>query len=191
MKKRTFAARVIVEGGKRMPAGRPSDYRPEYAEQAARLAKLGAIDIELAEFFGCNLTTMARWATQNPAFRQALKVGKEAADDRVERSLFHKALGYSFESEKIFLNKEGVPVRVPTIEHVPPSDTALIFWLKNRRKEEWRDRHEVTGKDGGPIETATSIRIEDLSPAERANLRSLLVGRLGAAGIASEGTGQD
>ena len=42
-----------------------------------------------------------------------------------------RTVGYSFNSEKIFCNKEGVVTRVPYVEHVPPDVTAAIFWLKN------------------------------------------------------------
>ena len=31
----------------------------------------------------------------------------------------------------------------PYVEHVPPSDVACIFWLKNRRPDLWRDTHQL------------------------------------------------
>ena len=49
----------------------------------------------------------------------------------VERSLYSRAVGYSFNSEKIFCNKDREVTRVPIVEHVPPDVTAQIFWLKN------------------------------------------------------------
>jgi hypothetical protein len=61
------------------------------------------------------------------------------ADARVERSLYSRAVGYSFNSEKVFCNKEGEVTRVPIVEHVPPDVTACIFWLKNRDPAHWRD----------------------------------------------------
>lgn len=136
---------------KRKP-GRPTAYKPQYAEQAEKLCKLGATDIEIADFFAVTDRTIYRWQAEYPEFCQALKVGKETADDRVERSLYHRASGYTFDSEKVF-QFQGAIVRAKTREHVPPDTTAAIFWLKNRRREDWRDRHdhELTGKDGGPI----------------------------------------
>ena len=122
--------------------GQPSPYRPEFAKQAKDRCEKGADNKELAEFFDVSLTTLDRWAAKHTEFRGALKVGKEPADDRVERSLFQRAVGYSFESEKIF-QYEGRAVRVKTIEHVPPDVTAQIFWLKNRRPKEWRDRRDL------------------------------------------------
>lgn len=108
---------------------------------------MGLTDEELAKFFEVHVATIYRWQSQFPDFCEALKVGKAPADDRVERSLYHKACGYTFESEKIF-NYQGKVVRAKCVEHVPPDTTAAIFWLKNRRKDEWRDRHEHTGADG-------------------------------------------
>ena len=61
----------------------------------------------------------------------------------VERSLYSRAVGYSFNSEKIFCNKDGEVTRVPIVEHVPPDVTAQIFWLKNRKPTEWRDVQQM------------------------------------------------
>ena len=74
---------------------------------------------------------------------KSLKAGKADADDRVERSLYSRAVGYSFNSEKIFCNKDGEVTRVPIVEHVPPDVTAQIFWLKNRKPSEWRDVQNI------------------------------------------------
>jgi hypothetical protein len=124
-----------------MPAGRPTDYREEFVEQARKLCQLGATDIELADFFGVNVATIYRWKHSHPDFCEALCVGKAALDDRVERSLYHRAVGYTFESEKVF-SYQGQIVRTPTLEHVPPDPGAAMSWLKNRRGETWRDKVE-------------------------------------------------
>lgn len=145
-----IAPSVVVSEEPKGRTGRPTGYKPEYAEQARKLCEHGLTDDELADFFEVSTRTIYRWQSQFPEFCQSLKVGKDPADDRVERSLYHKACGYTFESEKIF-NYQGEVVRAKTIEHVPPDTTAAIFWLKNRRKEEWRDRHEHTGADGSAL----------------------------------------
>lgn len=125
-----------------MARGRPTGYRVEFNEQAAKLCKLGATDVDLADFFNVSIATIKRWGSQYPDFRASLKAGKDEADDRVERSLYLKAVGYTFDSEKVF-NNQGQIVRAATREHVPPDTTAMIFWLKNRRPEAWRDKTEV------------------------------------------------
>lgn len=126
--------RVTQEVPKR-GRGRPSAFKPEYVEQVRKLCELGATDPELADFFGVSHYTIDNWSMRHPEFLAAKKGGKDALDDRVERSLFHRAIGYAH-GEKVL-----------------PDTTAQIFWLKNRRRLEWRDRqdHEVTGKDGAPL----------------------------------------
>jgi hypothetical protein len=121
--------------------GRPTSYDPSFADQAKKLCELGATDIEIADFFEVSDRTIYRWQLKYPEFCQALKAGKDVADDRVERSLYHKATGYTFESEKIF-QYEGAIVRAKTREHVPPDTVSMIFWLKNRRPEQWREKTE-------------------------------------------------
>lgn len=137
-----------------MPAGRPTSYKPEYAEQAAKLCALGATDAELADFFSVTTVTIWRWQSAHVEFCNALKRGKEAADERVERSLYARATGYTHDAVKIFMPAGAKkPVYAKYQEHVPPDVTAQIFWLKNRRRDEWRDKqeHEHTGKDGAAL----------------------------------------
>ena len=124
------------------PTGRPTSYQPAFAAQAEKLCKLAATDAELADFFQVSTRTIYRWQNEFPEFCQSLKSGKAEADERVERSLYHRAVGYTFEAEKVFQYK-GEIVRAETKEHVPPDTTACIFWLKNRRSQQWRDIHRL------------------------------------------------
>jgi hypothetical protein len=158
--------------GKEKP-GRPTAYRAEYATQAGKLCKLGATDADLAAFFEVSLRTIANWKSQHEEFLHALKLGKEEADARVERSLFHKAVGYEQEAVKIFMPAGAAePVYAPYTERVAPDTTAAIFWLKNRRPDLWRDRSQIehTGKDGGPIET---VELTEAELRERLKERGL------------------
>jgi hypothetical protein len=77
------------------------------------------------------------------------KEGKAEADASVVRSLYQRAVGYSYETVKIFCDKNGKVTRVPYVVHVPPDGTAQIFCLKNRDPAHWRDAWQiehVTGK---------------------------------------------
>lgn len=141
----------MARGGKRPGAGRPktrgapTDYRPDYCDKAKKLCELGATLFDLASFFDVATSTIKRWANMHPEFSAALVVGRASADDRVERSLYERAIGYSFESEKVF-QFQGQIVRATTVEHVPPDPGAAMNWLKNRRGHEWRDKTEVIHK---------------------------------------------
>src|SRR3546814_16458701 len=108
-----------------------SAYKPEYAEQARKLATLGAIDREIGEFFGVTDCTIRNWRHRHAEFNDALQIGKDAADARVERSLYQRAVGYSFDAEKIMQDK-GVVVRADYVEHLPPDVSAAQYWLNNR-----------------------------------------------------------
>ncbi|WP_380778053.1 helix-turn-helix domain-containing protein [Sphingomonas sp. R86520] len=122
--------------------GRPTSFKPEFVEQARKLASLGATDREAAEFFEVAESTLYLWKHTQPEFSEALKVGKETADARVEQSLYRRALGYSHDAVKIMM-ADGVPIVEPYVEHYPPDTTAAIFWLKNRKPEQWRDKTTV------------------------------------------------
>jgi hypothetical protein len=107
----------------------------------------GFTDRELAALFGVCETTINTWKLDHVEFSEALKAGKELADERVERSLYHKAVGYRYDAVRIFCTRDGKIVEHALVEHVPPSDTACIFWLKNRRPDKWRDRAESFSAD--------------------------------------------
>ena len=124
--------------------GRPSAYKPAFAKQAHKLANLGATDQEIADFFEVEVRTVYRWKHDHPDFCQALKTGKEIADERVERSLFQKAIGYEQDEVKIFMPANApAPVYAPFRAKVAPDTTAAIFWLKNRRPDLWRDKQDI------------------------------------------------
>lgn len=137
---------VVTPHARKEPFGRPTDYRPEFARIAAAMCKMGATDCELAHEFGVSTFTIWNWRSKYEDFSNALKEGKDAFDDRIERSLAMKACGYSFHSEKLFCY-EGNVTRADVIEHVPPDVGAIKLWLINRRPDQWRDKvqAEVSG----------------------------------------------
>jgi hypothetical protein len=127
-----------------LKGGRPSLYKPEYVEQAKKLCLLGATDQEMADFFKVALSTLNLWKLRHPEFSESLSEGKQAADSRVVRSLYQQAVGYEQDEVKIFMpaNAEK-PVYAPFRAKVAPNVTAAIFWLKNRRREDWRDKVDL------------------------------------------------
>lgn len=140
--------------------GRPTDFKPEFVEQARKLCKLGATDQEIADFFEVSARTVYRWKGEHDEFCQALKSGKGEADDRVERSLFARATGYEHDEVDIRVVGQEI-IQTPIRKYYPPDTTAGIFWLKNRRPAEWRDKIEtaLTGANGGPIEVKEIRRV--------------------------------
>lgn len=127
---------------KRKEAGRPTDFRPKYCEQVERLCRLGATDEDIAAFFGKATSTINLWKAKHPKFLESIKKGKVVADIEVANSLYKRATGHVMKVEKVV---NGAKVRL-NIE-VEPDTAAAIFWLKNRRKDHWRDKHEVDVRD--------------------------------------------
>ena len=141
--------------------GRPSDYKDSFPEQARKLCCLGATDQELADFFDVDVRTIYRWKHEHDAFCQALKAGKDEADERVERSLYQRAIGYEQDEVKIFMPAGAdEPVYAPYRAKVAPDTTAAIFWLKNRRSKEWRDKQEVEHSGGVKVERVQITFVE-------------------------------
>lgn len=126
--------------------GRPSKYKPEFAKQAAKLCALGATDAQLADFFEVAISTVALWKVEHKEFSDALMLPKAEADKKVEQSLYRRAMGYEHDETDIRV-VNGQLVMTPIRKVYPPDTTAAIFWLKNRKQAEWRDKvdHEVSG----------------------------------------------
>ena len=133
--------------------GRPTKFNSELCEQVIKLCRLGAVDKELADFFGISESTLNNWKKDHPEFLESIKEGKEVADAMVGDRLYERATGYSHEDTH-FSNYQGKVTATQMVKHYAPDTTACIFWLKNRRPDLWRDRHEVTGADGGPLSVA-------------------------------------
>lgn len=126
-------------------AGRPSRYKQEYAEQVEKLCKLGATDKEIADFFGVTEQTINNWKRSHPQFFESIKKGKLLADAEVADKLFQRATGYSHAAQKFFQFQGAVVVQDYT-EHYPPETAAGIWWLKNRRRQDWSGAQRDDGE---------------------------------------------
>lgn len=116
--------------------GRPTKYDPKFAEVARTMTAMGATDQELADAFKVDMWTVRRWQVTHADFCQAVKVGTTECDERVVRSLYQRAVGYSYAATKI-MQYEGSPIKVDYVEHIAPDIGAAKHWLHNRRKTEW------------------------------------------------------
>ena len=130
-----------------MTTGRPSPYKPEFARIAQRLCRKGATDIEVADILGISVRTFYRWCLLHDEFTAAVRVGKGAADDRVERALYQRAVGYDHVAEKIVTTGGGGPVAVPYHMHVPADVRAALHWLAIRRPKPWARLPEAPATD--------------------------------------------
>jgi DNA-binding XRE family transcriptional regulator len=151
---------------KKSNAGRPTDYKQEYVELVYKLALLGATDREMADIIGVKEQTLNNWKKEHPEFFESIKEGKEIADAKVAESLYNRANGYTCPETKaqwVHDDSGGHWEYAEMRKHYPPDTQAASLWLRNRQKAKWRDKieAELTGKDGGPIETKWEIFIHD------------------------------
>ena len=133
--------RPIETGGKGR-VGRPSGYKPAYAELARRMVRAGATRETLWTTFGIGHETFSQWCQRYPEFKAAIKEERWVADEQVAAALFKKATGYTRKVVKA-MQHNGVPVLAEYEEQVAPDTAAAFIWLKNRQPEIWKDRHEV------------------------------------------------
>lgn len=120
-------------------------------------ARDGLTDVQIAANIGINVATLYRWENEFCDIRNALKDGKEVVDRQVENALLKSALGYKYDEVTKELRDDELVVTKVVHKEVQPNTTAQIFWLKNRKRAEWRDRVEnaLTGADGGAVKVET------------------------------------
>ena len=113
-------------------------------------ARDGLTEEQIAHNMGISRKTLYEWKSKYSDICDTLKRGKEVVDIQVENALLKRALGYTYKEvtrEKVFNPETGKYELMPTKEvtkEVVPDTTAQIFWLKNRRPEQWRDKRDVS-----------------------------------------------
>lgn len=123
--------------------GNQTKYDPDIHPTLVRgLARSGYTSVEIAEKLQVSKSTLYKWRQKYPELRDSLKEGRDFADNMVEDALYKSALGFRRKTIKKRKTPQGVTIE-EVQEDVPPNATAIIFWLKNRRPEQWRDKREV------------------------------------------------
>ena len=121
-------------------------------------ARDGLTEPQICQNMGIGISTLTEWKTKFPAIAASIKKGREPVDIQVENALLRRALGYDYEEtitevEDLGGGRTKKHVRKVT-KHVPADTTAQIFWLKNRKPKQWREK----------MEAEVNVDVEDLSP---------------------------
>jgi len=119
-------------------------------------ARAGLTDEQIAHNCGVTTTTLYNWKSNHVEIFEALKEGKEVIDLMVENALLKRALGFSYDETMVEEGPDGTKTRVTT-KMVIPDTTAQIFWLKNRKKAEWRDNAERLEMEREKLELAKRL----------------------------------
>lgn len=135
-------------------------------EQLTEWAALGLTDIDIAKNIGIGISTYYRWQDKEESIRQAIQEGKRSSDNRVENALYQRALGYDYWEEVESLDSNGEMRLVRRVKkHVPADTTSMIFWLKNRQPETWRDVKKIDSDitvQSNPFDGVTTEDIKKL-----------------------------
>lgn len=106
-------------------------------------ARDGLTDEQIAQKIGISRGTLIAWKRKSAILLNALKKTKEMANREVEEMLFKRAMGFYVEEEvtetRMNGDQEELTLKRKTKKFIPPSETAMIYWLKNRMKEIYRD----------------------------------------------------
>jgi transcriptional regulator with XRE-family HTH domain len=123
--------------------GRPSKFDDVDKEYWAFLVEKGYTNREIAMKLGVHESTIYNWMKDHASFFESLKGFREFADSEVEASLYQRAKGYKVKEVKLFQDKRGNIIEHEILKAYPPDPTSMIFWLKNRKPSEWRDKQEI------------------------------------------------
>lgn len=132
-------------------AGRKNKYdthvKPRF-DDIVKWCEEGYTEEQICKQLGVSVSAFAVYKNENLELVEVLSKGKAVADDKVEQALYKTAIGFMFEEDQV--TNKGDVVKVQ--RYSKPNTTAQIFWLKNRRREQWRDKQEIEHSGGMDME---------------------------------------
>ena len=111
-------------------------------------ARDGLFDKQICKNMGVSEATLTNYKRKYPEIKEALRKGKEVVDIEVENAMFKRAIGYTITINEQKIDKDGFVHDLKRDVHIPGDVTAQIFWLKNRRRQQWRDKIEYEKTQG-------------------------------------------
>ena len=134
-------------------AGRKAKYNKEMHDKIVSLFEKGCIDIEVCKCVGIHRSTFYDWLNEKskafkPELKDAVKKAKTIIDQKVEQKLLKKCMGYDkWEvTQELVTDRETGLSEIKTTKkirkHYQPDTGSIIFWLKNRQPESWRDKRD-------------------------------------------------
>lgn len=150
--------------------GRPSKWDAWLTEEGLLRvqgwARDGLSEEQIAHNMGIVRATLAEWKKKFPSLLDAIKKGKEVVDREVENAMLKRALGYEYDEvtrEPVTDKDTGITemrVTKRVTKQIVPDVTAQIFWLKNRKPAEYRDKHDVEFKGELPVILRDDIGVD-------------------------------
>lgn len=163
--------------------GAKSKYDPKiHIPLAIKFALIGLTDKEMSSAFKVSEATFYNWKKKYLEFLDAVEHGKYEIDADVAAVAKKRALGYEFTEIKREITTKDIPNndgsvrrveielnRTETVKHYQPSDSAIQFWLTNRRGGQWKRNPEAVD-DEPPLPSKVTIGTVDarIRPPEEA-----------------------
>lgn len=154
-------------------------FRNDFMRQVYYLARLGARDADIAEFFGVSVFTLDGWKKDRPEFMEMLREGRWVFGMKVADTLGKRALGYDYiETEHSqHLDRFGRvrKLKKKTYKHMPPDVVAIQFILKNRFRDLWADINKTEVETKMQLEITKRLDFSAFSEEERRMLKGIVL----------------
>lgn len=136
-------------------------------------AQDGASYEQIAKNIGVSISTLREWRTRFPALSAALTHARDIADRKVENRLFDRTQGYTVKVKKAIKvkrewyddrGKKRVEEHIEMVEeeeHIPADVKAQIYWLSNRKPQEWKNNPDGKQEDGELPDDGLKEQLED------------------------------
>ena len=143
-------------------------------------ARDGLTDEQIAKNMGISKYTLINWKKKSTPIFNALKKSKEMANREVEEMLFKRAMGFYVEEEvtetRMNGDQEELTLKRKTKKFIPPSETAMIYWLKNRMNEIYRDNPRSKKDDAEQDARIAKLKKEAKDDVDNKDFRVIIEG---------------
>ncbi len=123
--------------------GRKTKFTEEVKRVAEVLLKQGLTQEVVCQALNISERSFTRWKKQHPEFCLAVDGWKKEADEKVEKALYHRAIGYNCKDTKFATYEGQITDKEEYIKHYPPDTKAIELWLTNRKPRDWKVKAEV------------------------------------------------
>src|SRR5262249_45489195 len=135
--------RAKRRGRKYEHPGQPTKYNADWMPRLAKfMCERGAIQSELADAFNASTRTIQNWLNRHKELHDAVQINADVFNPRVERALAERAIGFFVTLREEYTDEKGHVVPAQR-QYYPPDPTSMIFFLKNRMRDRYRDTHNV------------------------------------------------
>jgi hypothetical protein len=128
--------------------GHDQKYEPRFARMARKLYARGGSDEDVADLLEVSSRSIRTWKLTRADFAEAARLGKEVADDILERKLYERAHGYTVTQQKPVIVGPDRHVEIVEVKtHIPGDPGLLQYWMSQRRPAEWGNNKKATEAD--------------------------------------------